>query len=230
MRHPPITLPAVMKSAIQNKLPATIAALVLVAAAIPVSMPVKAASTGIQRCQSSDGNTVYTDKPCAMFGAEAMPMSAELLTRIAREDAAGSNEIDLYDTYQGPSAGLSVARRSTASGCARSVTQLSMDLQGAMAMGDVNRVAESYHWVGLSNRQGQQIMQRLDDLAAKPLVDAQYYNAQIGSGLQFADASQSAPASTGNAGIMQLVMGQGSLRTVIDLDVERYQGCYFVRF
>ncbi len=216
-----------------NKLPAAIAALTLMAAAMPVSVPVNAAANAVQRCQSADGTTVYTDKPCAMLGADAMPMSGELLTRIAREEVIDSQR-DMYGVEASPAPGLAnlpTARRSATRGCAHSTTQLSMDLQGSMAMGDVNRVAESYHWVGLSSRQGRQIMQRLDDLTGQPLIGAQYYNAQIGSGLQLADASQSAVASRGgNAGIMQLTLGEGSARRVVDLNVERYRGCYFVRF
>lgn len=204
-------------------------ALVLSLAALPAAPAVNAAGTGIQRCQAPDGTTVYTDKPCGMFGAEPAPMSGELLTRLAREERANGAEGDAF--AQGPSIRTVAApgRRSAASGCARSATQLSMDLQGALALEDVNRVAESYHWTGMGNQQAQATMERLDRLTKLPLMDAQYFNAQIGGFASFADAS--APmASSGNAGIMQLSFGDGAARTVIDFDVHRHQGCYFVRF
>ena len=207
-------------------------ALVLSLAALPVAPAVNASANGIQRCQAPDGTTVYTDKPCGMFGAQATPMSGELLTRLAREDATTGDdttgdEFSYADTSIAASA--AVGRRSPVSGCARSATQLSMDLQGALALGDVNRVAESYHWAGMSNSQGQATMERLDRLTAQPLVHAQYFTAQIGGFDSFADAS--APlSSSGAAGIMQLSFGHGATRTVVDFDVQQHQGCYFVRF
>ena len=215
-----------------NTRSAIASALLLSLAAMPIAPAVNASANGIQRCQAPDGTTVYTDKPCGMFGAQVTPMSGELLTRLAREEAANPATVDLYQDAQGvATSGLApVGRRSASSGCARSATQLSMDLQGALALADVNRVAESYHWTGLSNTQGREIMERLDRMTRQPLVHAEYFNAQIGGGLGgFADAS--APANmSANAGIMQLSFGQGASRSVIDFDVHRYQGCYFVRF
>jgi hypothetical protein len=102
-----------------------------------------------------------------------------------------------------------------------------MDLQGALALGDVNRVAESYHWVGMGHRQAQQVLARLDDLTRRPVVHAQYFNAQIGGALAMADASSSAPSA---GGMLQVMFGEGSARRVVDFDVQRYAGCYFVRF
>ena len=199
-------------------------ALVLSLAALPVAPAVNASANGIQRCQAEDGTTVYTDKPCGMFGAQAAPMSGELLTRLAREDSGDA-------VYADPSLTTLAApgRRSPSGGCARSATQLSMDLQGALALADVNRVAESYHWTGMSHSQGQAVMERLGRLTGQPLVHAQYFNASIGGGFgTYADAS--APASGSDAGIMQLSFGHGASRTVVDFDVHRHQGCYFVRF
>ncbi|OHE83834.1 MAG: hypothetical protein A2190_11805 [Lysobacterales bacterium RIFOXYA1_FULL_69_10] len=202
-------------------------ALLLSLAALPVAPAVNASANGIQRCQAPDGTTVYTDKPCGMFGAQATPMSGELLTRLAREDVSAGDDATYADTSIATS--TAVGRRSAASGCARSATQLSMDLQGALALADVNRVAESYHWTGMSNAQGQATMERLDRLTTQPLVHAQYFNAQIGGFDSFADAS--APlSSSGAAGIMQLSFGHGTARTIVDFDVHRHQGCYFVRF
>ncbi|MFP7722144.1 hypothetical protein [Lysobacter sp. A3-1-A15] len=204
-------------------------ALALSLAAMPIAPAVIAAGNGIQRCQAEDGTTVYTDKPCGMFGAQAAPMSGELLTRLAREDRVAAPSGDAYANQDAIAPLAPVGRRSAASGCARSTTQLSMDLQGALALNDVNRVAESYHWTGMNNQQGQATLERLDRLTRLPLVHAQYFNAQIGGLASFADAS--APlASTGSAGIMQLSFGHGADRSVVDFDVYRHQGCYFVRF
>jgi hypothetical protein len=220
----------------------------------PAVAPVEATSA-IQRCQSADGTLVYTDKSCAAFGAKAAPMPGELLTSIAhedaREEAIASSLPDValasMDASQYPDAAMPldadvttdtaipVSRRSPGSGCARTPTQLAMDLRGALGLGDVNRVAESYDWVGMSNRQGQRTLDRLQQLIGKPVVDSHYFDAQITSSPFIADAGASMTADAfddrpGDAGMLQLMLGNGTQATIIDFDVRHYAGCYFVRY
>ena len=103
------------------------------------------------------------------------------------------------------------------SGCAHSIQQLSLDLLGAFALGDVNRIAESFHWPGLRHRQAMGVMQQLQWLSRHPLLDARYY--ALGS---LMDASP-------DAGQIQLTF-DGRPQRAVDLSVTRYAGCYFVRF
>lgn len=198
-----------------------LAVALLVASTAPDVTPAHAQSRGIQRCEAVDGTAIYTDRTCASLGATSSPMSGELLTRLA------SSGDDLDPGMFGARRAPSVARRSLASGCARSSTQLSMDLQGAWALGDVNRIAESYHWVGLDTGRARTIMQRLDRLAAQPLWQAHYFDARIGGAMHYADATAAAPST---AGVMQLVFADGASRQVQDFDVRRYHGCYFIEF
>jgi hypothetical protein len=129
---------------------------------------------------------------------------------------------------------IPVSRRGPGSGCARTPTQLAMDLRGALGLGDVNRVAESYDWVGMSNKQGQRTMDRLQQLIGRPVIDSHYFDAQITSS-PFADAGAviTADASDdrpGGAGMLQLTLGSGMQATIIDFDVRHYAGCYFIRY
>lgn len=198
----------------------------LAAAALPLAPEVRA-GTGIQRCQGPDGESIYTDKACAAFDAAPVPMSGELLVRMASEpgirDAAGGFAEAM------PQAAPAPARRSVAAGCARTPTQLAMDLRGAFALGDVNRVAESYHWVGMSHRAAMGVMDRLSQLQRRRLVDTQYFDATIGTLASYADA---ATASTdGAAGILQATFSDdGRIAAITDFEVHRHAGCYFVRF
>ena len=208
---------------------AVIAGFVLaVITAIAGSQPLHAADR-LQRCESSEG-VLYTDKPCALFGAKAVPMSGEMLGRIAREEAQSLTaaieqgiaiEVDLPMAQH-------VGRRSLASGCARSPTQLAMDLQGALALGNVNRMAESYHWVGLDHARGQRIMDRLEHLARRPIVDSHYYTARIYDASDTSAWLATGTAEPGNDGVLQVVFGESG--SVTDFDVVRYAGCYFVKF
>ncbi|MGQ4661550.1 hypothetical protein [Lysobacter sp. F6437] len=200
-------------------------ATLLAALAVPGLAPAQGGGSGIQRCEAPDGTAIYTDKACAAFGATATPIPGELLTRLASDTHAGPEAHGVFGNRRAPA----IARRSAASGCARSTTQLSMDLQGAWALGDVNRIAESYHWVGLDTGQARSIMQRLGRLAGQPLWQAHYFDARIGGGvMQLADASGS--TALGDAGVMQLVLGDDGSRQVQDFEVRRYHGCYFVHF
>jgi hypothetical protein len=218
---------------------------------VPAAAPVEATSA-IQRCESPDGTLVYTDKSCAAFSAKAVPMSGELLTRITHEDAreesivsslngdASSMDADQYADAAmpldaGADTSIPVSRRGPGSGCARTPTQLAMDLRGALGLGDVNRVAESYDWVGMSNRQGQRTMDRLQQLIGRPVIDSHYFDARITSSpfIADADAVMTADASDdrpGEAGMLQLTLGNGTQASIIDFDVRHYAGCYFVRY
>ena len=199
-------------------------------ASLPTAPPVEATSA-ILRCQSPDGTLVYTDKACSAFGAKSAPIPGDLLTRIYHDE---SHYADASDPI--PSQGLpEPARRDPSRGCARTTTQLAMDLRASLALGDVNRVAESYHWVGMSSRQGENTLDRLQALTGKPVLDSHYFDASIGlASLDGADAG--AVASTGHiggeAGMLQLVLGdRGDVsRSAIDFDVHQYAGCYFVTF
>ena len=215
-------------------------AVVGIASFVPGSPATRDAhASGIQRCAAPDGSTLYTDQPCAVHGAVPMGIPGDLSMRLddARDADQGGGGSGAAGGYVDASLPLSpatgaqgaVARRSSAAGCARSPTQLAMDLQGAFALGDVNRVAESYHWVGMDQAGATRTMQQLEQLARSTLVDTQYYDATILSpGLgSFADAGASL-ASAG--GIMQVTLAGEGGSHVLDLDVERYEGCYFVHF
>jgi hypothetical protein len=223
---------------------ATIAATALLSALVaPLPAPVEAAS-GIQRCESADGTLVYTDKACAAFDAKPTPMSGELLSRIALEETRPERGAGLEGTVDAALpldagrtayASVPIGRRSPASGCARTPTQLQMDLRGALALGNVNRIAESYHWAGMSSKAGERTLDRLQHLAGRQVVDSRYYDARIGfvDSTGFADAATllaDASGGDGDAGMLQLVLGDDGSRSVVDFDVHKYAGCYFVSF
>jgi hypothetical protein len=205
----------------RRSLLATFATTLLLCAA-PAAAPLHATSA-ILRCQSADGSLVYTDKACSAFGAKAAPMPGTLLTRIYHDEARFGD--DDGNAIQ-PQVTAAVGRRDPSSGCARTPTQLAMDLRGSLALGDVNRVAESYHWVGMSSRQGERTLDRLQALIGKPVLDSHYFDAQI----SMASADGDVSASGGDGGMLQLVLANDDDRSAIDFDVHKYAGCYFVTF
>ncbi len=202
----------------------------LLLSSVPATAPLHA-TTAIQRCVSSDGNVAYTDKACSTLGAANVVIPGSLLTRIAREEARYADD-DASSAVAMPTAPMPAGRRSVASGCARTPTQLAMDLRGALTLGDVNRVAESYDWRGMSSPQANRTMDRLQHLIGKPVLDSHYFDAQIGAA-GTADGATLLASNTsvgGDAGVLQLILGADATRSAIDFDVHRALGCYFVRF
>jgi hypothetical protein len=231
---------------------ATLATGLLLSSA-PAVAPVEA-GTAIVRCKSHDGTLIYTDKACAIFDAKAAPLPGAVMTRIVRDETRHDDDVaptlpagayayaDASLPLDGTDAAIPledaharaipIGRRAASSGCARTPTQLAMDLRGSLALGDINRVAESYDWVGMSTRQGERTMDRLQHLIGRPVVDSQYFDATIGSG-GFADASELASnddAPSGGSGMLQLTLGEGGDATVLDFNVRKYAGCYFIRY
>ena len=179
----------------------------------------------IQRCEADDGKAVYTDKPCALFQANPTRLSDDLAIRLAMAEAAevaAASELSLgpYRDASEPLQAPAPGRRSPAAGCARSPQQLSRDLIGAFALHNVNRVAESYHWVGMNQRQALPVMKQLERLSARPLADARYLGAWIASG------EAAAAPTPADSGLMQLVFADGP--RIVDFSVRRYSGCYFI--
>lgn len=209
---------------------AFLAVAVLLLSAMPAAVPVQATSA-ILRCQSPDGTLVYTDKACSAFGAKSAPIPGDLLTRIYHDESRYADADDAIPATALPAA----ARRDPSRGCARTTTQLAMDLRASLALGDVNRVAESYHWVGMSSDEGERTLDRLQALTGRPVLDSHYFDARIGAAtLDGMDAGALASNADigGDAGMLQLVLGGASdaAPSAVDFDVHHYAGCYFVTF
>lgn len=207
-----------------------------VAAALtaPAARDVHAAYSGIQKCRAADGTTIYTDAPCSEIGAAVAPMSTELDLRLARErterSLAGLNtglDVTAGGTVFADAAGTPTGRRSLAAGCARSATQLAMDVQASIGLHDVNRLAESFHWVGMSHREALPVLQRLERMTQARVAAAQVFGG-ASTGLQFADASGEAYESA--TGLLQLSLQADGTTQTVELNVEQYAGCYFARF
>ena len=108
-----------------------------------VALPLPAGAQ-IRRCTTPDGGTVYTDRSCDAMGA--------VETRPAAGMLPGSGP-----RYRG--------------GCARRLQDLVFEVTAAIDARDTNRLARSYHWTGLSTRSGYAVLERLDAIAQRPLLN-----------------------------------------------------------
>ena len=100
---------------------------------------------GVQRCSTMSGQTVYTDKRC--------------------EDIGAMDRLPSGDT---PTAATGALYRG---GCSRTLSDLVMQVSSAIQAKDVNRLAGVYHWTGTSDATALRILDRLDAVTQRPLVD-----------------------------------------------------------
>lgn len=100
------------------------------------------AAAQVRRCVGPDGGVIYTDRACAAFGASP---------RAQDEPQAGGR-------FHRP-------------GCQRQLRGLILEMSHAIHGGDTNRLASVYHWRGLSHSGGYRILERLDAIAQRPLLD-----------------------------------------------------------
>ncbi len=98
----------------------------------------------INRCTNAQGQTVYGDKPCEVMGARA-----RLLPNPRAMGGSG-----LYRDS-----------------CARRLSEVVGVIQSAADARDPNRLSGIYLWNGLSNAAATRVMDRLNEIVQRPLVD-----------------------------------------------------------
>jgi hypothetical protein len=91
------------------------------------------------------GETIYTDKHCEDVGA---------MDRLPRAAPAGTGGSSLYR-----------------GGCSRTLSDLVYQITAAIDNKDVNRLASIYQWTGVSNATANGILNRLEAIVQRPLVD-----------------------------------------------------------
>jgi hypothetical protein len=116
----------------------------IMAASLSV-FPASNAHAEVHRCTTPEGESVYTDKRCSDIGA---------IDRLPR-------------TQPGPAGAARLYRSS----CSRTLQDLVYELTSAIDSRDVNRLAGVYDWNGMSTSSAYQVMDKLDAIAQRPLVD-----------------------------------------------------------
>ena len=99
----------------------------------------------VRRCNLPDGSLIYTDRQCADIGAteRANPVVP----------ASGAYQRRMF--------------------CANNPQELADNLAAAVQSGDANRIASLYDWTGMGSRGANAVMDRLQAIADRSLVDVQ---------------------------------------------------------
>jgi len=115
------------------------------------------AQSAIHQCTGADGEVLYSDKPCAAFGAA-----------------------DRTIPHAAPSgATMSLGRPAVRAGCARTLDDLVHEITLAFDTSDPNRLIGVYHWPGLGTESGYDIADRLAKLTRQQLVDTEVSNGGV---------------------------------------------------
>lgn len=181
-------------------------ALLLAIVAVP-ALQVPPLGAQVRRCTAPDGGTIYTDRSCQAVGATASA---------PRPSGA---------TLQAP-------RMS----CQRDLRGLIQELGFAIHQRDTNRLIGLYHWQGLSHSGGYRILDRLDAIAQRPLIDitaqrpAQPVMAQEQPGFAGWVSARDIPTAAPQRAPTSLRVDQsgsgGTVHTVFGL--RRHLGCWWL--
>ena len=173
-----------------------------------LAAPAATASTHVSRCATADGGSTYTDGSCRALGGKPAPMSANLMRSLAREGALGGNADfrPQAGVAPAPKPGAGARNRLGESTCPRTPRELAGALKRSLGDGEVSRLASLYDWGGMGKRQAQAVLDRLEDLSERPLIDGQFF-------------------ATGDGGTVQIVQGAKAAPTVTEIPVNRRAGC-----
>lgn len=156
-----------------------LAAALLSAVAIATLAPAPAQAQ-VRRCTTPDGGTVYTDRSCGSLGAvETRP-----------------------ETGAGGTPGAALRYRG---GCSRRLQDLVFEVTSAIDARDTNWLARSYHWAGMGHRNGYAVLERLDAIARRPLLNVTALRPAQTVVVAAPAQAQAAPAAP--APLSALVMG-----------------------
>jgi len=103
------------------------------------------AAADVRHCVLPDGQSVFTDRSCAEVG--------------------GTEQVQQQPAIVGN------VEKKRAPGCARNIDDLLSEMNTAFNAHDANRLAGVYHWTGMSGDTAYGVMERLDAIVQRPLVD-----------------------------------------------------------
>lgn len=163
--------------------------------------PMREAAAQVRHCLTADGTRLYTDRRCAELGAvdDLRPPAS------ATSSAASRRQI-----------------------CARNVQDLAHALEEAIRSGDANRIAGLYDWAGMGSANANQVMNRLQDIAGREVVDVRPVRA--GERRTASDALLVPPQAGPPVGLrVEQVQANGHTPAQASFGLRQRMGCWWVR-
>lgn len=118
-------------------------------------------------------------------------------------------------------------------GCARTLQDLVYEMTSAIDGRDVNRLASVVHWVGVSTRNGYNLMGRLDAIVNRPLVDIVSVSPRAAETGEADSEGDYYPQTTVRKAPVALrveqTLSNGSTPSRTVFGLQRYVGCWWIR-
>ncbi len=153
----------------------------------------------VRRCTAADGTLVFTDRRCEDLGAvERVPHAA-------------------------PGTATKVPLRSS---CSHNLQDLVYELTSAIDNRDVNRFAGVYYWSRMSTGMGYAVMDRLQAIVQRPLVDV----VPVFPGRAEDDYYPQTTVRHAPIGLrLEQTLANGSTPSRTMLGLRKYLGCWWVQ-
>ncbi len=159
------------------------------------------ASAQVRHCVTADGTRLYTDRLCADLGAV--------------------DDLRLPT----PAAPASNSRRPV---CAHTVQDLAYALEEAIRSGDPNRIAGLYDWAGMGTANANRVMNRLQDIARREVVEVRTVHA--GDRWEAVDPWLAPPPSGPPVGLrVEQIQANGHTPARASFGLRQRMGCWWVR-
>jgi hypothetical protein len=168
----------------------------------------------IHRCTTADGGSLYTDQKCEALGATDRPP----------DPAPAPNT--------GPKALGATGTRLYRGGCSRTLQDLVFEITSAIDAQDANRLSGVYHWVGMPDDAANAVMDRLDAIVQRPLVDISPLSAEPAADATIVAGPAEVPRTTVRrppTGLrLDQVTANGARPTQTVLGLRRHFGCWWI--
>ncbi len=168
--------------------------------------PLPAHASGLHRCVDANGGPIFSDQPCEDLGAKV------------RSEAA-------------PASGAASTGRLHVRSCARTPDGLLRGLKIALATGDVNQLSAFYHWPGIGSAEADEILKRMQEIVARPLVSAELVRTHPPPETAGDPINASAPPIAATAiELVQLRSSSDNTQVRMNFALIQYVDCWWLHF
>ena len=167
----------------------------------------------VHKCVMPDGKPLYTDQKCEALGASERP--PERPAPGVKGNAAPSDA----RLYRG--------------GCSRTLQDLVFEITTAIDAGDPNRLSNLYHWVNTPDDVANKVMDRLDAIAHRPLLDIAPVSASVAEDTTITSTPADVPRTTARrpppVGLrLEQTLANGSTPSQTTFGLRRQFGCWWI--
>ena len=166
----------------------------------------------VHKCVMPDGKPLYTDQKCEALGASERPPDPPA------PGVKGNTAPSDARLYRG--------------GCSRTLQDLVFEIRTAIDAGDPNRLSNVYHWENTPDDVANDVMDRLDAIVHRPLLDIAPISASIAEDTTILPTEADVPRTTARRPPVGLRLEQtqanGTTPSRTTFGLRRRFGCWWI--